>query len=340
MKFRHSLVFVGALLTLASCTSDPKNPAAVATDPTAETTAELVVESTGPAVVAPEVGDASKKVAAVLSTLDARPEAKDLGARTGTGPCPLFDVPGATKENQAGTWIAEVKPAIVACQLADGIVGIGSGDIFAASVAKVKANQTEVLREFPPVDFAGGSINSICIKSECSAVWTDGAVTAYRSAADRESALTWLQTNLGAVLDRGAAFDATAAEFVAVPAPPVLGEASQQMVEAFRAQLSGDYDTYWEGLYPEQKSKIDKAVFVKCVTAPVPSDVPEVVATAEFDQAANLGVTDTKAKVVNLEFRSAAGTTARSAYTLFADGRWRWLLGQPELAAYASGKCK
>jgi hypothetical protein len=120
-----------------------------------------------------------------------------------------------------------------------------------------------------------------------------------------------------------------------------LGLASEHMAETFRAQLTGDYETYWSYLYPSQQEKIDKAVFLKCVEQPPLAEQLEVRSLDEFDQEVDLGVPDRKAKVVTVQFRakSAQGTSTRVVYTLLSKGRWRWLLGQDELAAYSSGTC-
>jgi hypothetical protein len=111
------------------------------------------------------------------------------------------------------------------------------------------------------------------------------------------------------------------------------------MVETFRAQLTGDYNTYWDHLYPSQQAKIDKKVFVKCVTSAPLKEQPQIRALDEFDQTVNLGVPDTKAKVVTIQFKAASGTSTRIAYTLLAEGKWRWLLGPKEFDAYSHGTC-
>jgi hypothetical protein len=118
-----------------------------------------------------------------------------------------------------------------------------------------------------------------------------------------------------------------------------IGAASTDMAATFRAEVTGDYETYWSYLYPSQQAKIDKNVFVKCVTQERSPDVPTVRALDEYDQIVDLGVADQKAKVVTIHFKGKQGASTRIAYTLFADGKWRWLLGEKELAAYASGKC-
>ena len=118
-----------------------------------------------------------------------------------------------------------------------------------------------------------------------------------------------------------------------------VGAAGTQMAETFKAQLTGDYDTYWDHLYPGQQKKIDKKVFVKCVTQPALKEVPQVRALDEFSQTVNLGVPERAAKVVTVQFKAPSGTSTRVAYTVLSDGKWRWLLGENELNAYASGKC-
>jgi hypothetical protein len=119
------------------------------------------------------------------------------------------------------------------------------------------------------------------------------------------------------------------------------GLASVHMAETFRAQLTGDYETYWSYLYPSQQKQIDKAVFLGCVKQPALAEQLEVRSLDEFDQVVDLGVPDKKAKVVTVQFRakSAQGTSTRVVYTLLSEGRWRWLMGPDELAAYAAGKC-
>ena len=111
------------------------------------------------------------------------------------------------------------------------------------------------------------------------------------------------------------------------------------MADTFRAQLTGDYDTYWDHLYPGQQKKIDKKVFIKCVTQPALKEVPQVRALDEFSQTVNLGVPETAAKVVTVQFKAPSGTSTRVAYTVLSGSTWRWLLGENELNAYASGKC-
>ena len=118
-----------------------------------------------------------------------------------------------------------------------------------------------------------------------------------------------------------------------------VGAAGTQMADTFRAQLTGDYDTYWDHLYPGQQKKIDKKVFIKCVTQPALKEVPQVRALDEFSQTVNLGVPETAAKVVTVQFKAPSGTSTRVAYTVLSGSTWRWLLGENELNAYASGKC-
>jgi hypothetical protein len=120
-----------------------------------------------------------------------------------------------------------------------------------------------------------------------------------------------------------------------------LGLASKNMAETFQAQLTGDYETYWSYLYPSQQKKIDKKVFLSCVKQPALAEQLEVRSLDEFDQVVDLGVPDKNAKVVTVQFRakSAQGTSTRVVYTLLSEGRWRWLMGPDELAAYAGGKC-
>jgi hypothetical protein len=332
MKIRRSVAIFGALLALTSCTSDPKEEAA------AETTVAETVETTTAAEPELDLAPASAKVATVLTALDARPEevSKD-GSLSGTGPCPLIDVSGATVNDSAGSWFAEVKPPAVTCGLAEGKVGVVLGDIFPAALAEVKKDYAKAPREFPAVSFANGSINSICTEFDCSAVWTDGKVSVFRSAAERDVALDWLKGNLGTVLNGAGTVDPAKVQFVANDQGAGLATlASKDMAEVFRAQLSGDYDTYWSYLYPEQQSEIDKDVFIKCVTEPVATPAPTVTAIGEYDQEADLGVKDKNAKVVTLQI----GETNRAVYTLFAEGRWRWLLSKAQLETYADGKCK
>jgi hypothetical protein len=337
MKLRRSATLFGALLVLASCTSDPKEEASAET--TVAESAETTAASSSEAVV--DLGPASAKVASVLTALDARPEevSKD-GSLAGTGPCPLIDVSGATVNDTAGSWFAEVKPPAVSCGLAEGKVGVVLGDIFPAALAEVKKDYSAP-REFPAVSFANGSINSICTEFDCSAVWTDGSVSVFRSAAERDVALDWLKGNLATVLNGAATVDPATVQFVANDQGAGLSTlASKDMADVFRAQLSGDYETYWSFLYPEQQAEIKKDVFIKCMTQPLVTPTPTVTAIGEYDQQADLGVDDKNAKVVTLEIRDAKGGVNRSVYTLFAEGRWRWLLGQPELKNYAAGKCK
>jgi hypothetical protein len=334
MKFRRCAVIAGVLLTLASCTSDPKG-----VETSEPATSETVVETTvavGPEVAA-DFGAVAAKNAAVLASFDDSPEATSgVGLRNGKGPCPLFDVLGATADNQAGTWNVVVKPAVLSCKLSDGVVGIARGDVFGQGVADAKASGDEV-REFASVSFASGSIHSICTPRECSAVWTDTSISVFRSAADRETALTWLRSNLATVLGRGASIDAKTLELVVAPTGPVPGK---DMVDVFRAQLSGDYETYWSYLYPEQQKQISKAVFIRCVTQPLPTTLPEITANNAQDQIVDLGVADKNAKVVTLLVKTGGNTSTKVVYTLLAEGKWRWLLGTQELAAFAKGNCK
>jgi hypothetical protein len=339
MKFRRCVVTVGVLLTLASCTADKNDVASSEPGSSNPATSEVVVETTK--ALNPEEGAdvsaGSAKTADVLAALDGSPEATSgVGLRNGKGPCPLFDVVGATANNQAGTWNLVVKPAVLSCKLSDGVIGIARGDVFGQGVADAKASGDEV-REFAPVPFANGSINSICTPRECSAVWTDSSMSVFRSAADRETALTWLKSNLATVFGNGASVDAKKLELVVAPTGPV---ASKDMVEVFRAQLSGDYETYWSYLYPEQQKQIRKDVFIRCLTQPIPATLPQITANNEQDRTADLGVADKNAKVVTLLIKSDGLTSTKVVYTLLAEGKWRWLLGTQELAAFAKGNCK
>jgi hypothetical protein len=118
-----------------------------------------------------------------------------------------------------------------------------------------------------------------------------------------------------------------------------IGAASKDMAATFRAEVTGDYETYWSYLYPAQQAKLEKSVFIKCVTQQRSPDVPTVRALDEYDQIVNLGVPDQKAKVVTIHFKGKQGASTRIAYSLFSEGKWRWLLGEKELAAYAAGTC-
>jgi hypothetical protein len=146
---------------------------------------------------------------------------------------------------------------------------------------------------------------------------------------------------LGAGLGGGFVIGNSSKKTVVASSTPKLGLASKNMAETFRAQLTGDYETYWSYLYPSQQAKINKEVFLKCVKQPALEEQLEVRSLDEFDQVVNLGVADKNAKVVTVQFRSksAQGTSTRVVYTLLSDGRWRWLMGENELAAYAAGKC-
>jgi hypothetical protein len=146
---------------------------------------------------------------------------------------------------------------------------------------------------------------------------------------------------LGAGLGGGFVIGNSSKKTVVVAATPKLGLASKHMAETFRAQLTGDYETYWSYLYPSQQTKINKEVFLRCVKQPALEEQLEVRSLDEFDQVFDLGVPDKNAKVVTVQFRSksAQGTSTRVVYTLLSDGRWRWLMGENELAAYATGKC-
>jgi hypothetical protein len=331
MNFRRSFVSVGAVFILASCTSDPKEATST------ETTA-AVAETTAatPTKAVPDLSAAIDKNTAVLKALDGAPESAQ-GVRTGTGPCPLFDVTGATTDNAAGTWNFVVKPTRVSCKLSEGYVGVAIGDVFSQGVAEAKAVGDEAIREFPVVAFAKGSINSICTPRECSAVWTNGALSVFRSATERETALTWLQANLATVLERGAAIDPAKLQFEKARPKSAAG---QDMVAVFQAQLSGDYDAYFSYLYPEQQKNIRKDVFVRCITQPLPASVPKITAVEESDQEVNLGVADNNAKVVTLQINDGKTTSTKVVYTLFSEGKWRWLLGTQELAAFAKGDCR
>lgn len=121
----------------------------------------------------------------------------------------------------------------------------------------------------------------------------------------------------------------------------------QFAVELLRQLDRGETGTAWEELHPLHQETVPRARYVRCERGdPIDGDVTSVDVLGVRDERARVPGRDADEASTAVELRYRLELPGRAAQEndlvvhLFAvDGRWAWVIGPGDYAAYAAGRC-
>jgi hypothetical protein len=116
------------------------------------------------------------------------------------------------------------------------------------------------------------------------------------------------------------------------------------MVRLVQHELNGRLESSYAMLVKEQRTAVDRDLYVHCPAGP-PRDDVRVLVLRVRDQLYNVpavGKIDTKAVTYEMSIPDARGnrmTVADTGHLVLQEGEWRWTLSQRSLSALLVGAC-
>jgi hypothetical protein len=101
---------------------------------------------------------------------------------------------------------------------------------------------------------------------------------------------------------------------------------------------AGDYGAAWDELHPAQQAIVERERYIACLA---PMDFALSVDIIETQDAVIEApeIAQVPAKSIIVRLTSQSQVLDRQFFEVLVDGRWRWVMEQPQIDAYRAGVC-